>query len=88
MAYQLVNKGVGCTLIDARTIWSGSSCASTSLLQYEIDTPLCKLKDKVGTSNAIRAYQLCAEAILKLGAIANKIDYPNFEFKPRLYYAG
>ena len=48
MAYQLVNKGVGCTFIDARTIGSGSSCASTSLLQYEIDTPLCKLKDKVG----------------------------------------
>ena len=87
MAYHLVNEGIDCTLIDARTIGLGSSCASTSLLQYEIDTPLCELKDIVGNSNAVRAYKLCADAILKLSAIANKIGYSDFEFKPSLYYA-
>ncbi|MEO6733806.1 MAG: FAD-binding oxidoreductase [Ferruginibacter sp.] len=48
VAYYLVNAGVNCLLIDGRTIGLGSTCGSTSLLQYEIDTPLCKLKDKVG----------------------------------------
>ena len=48
MAYYLINAGVSCVLADARTIGLGSTCASTSLLQYEIDTPLCELKHKAG----------------------------------------
>jgi len=86
-AYYLVNAGIGCVLADARTIGLGSSCASTSLLQYEIDEPLSGLKDKVGIKNAVRAYQLCSDAIDKLGAIAAKIKFDDFEYKNSLYYA-
>ncbi|HMJ48899.1 MAG TPA: FAD-dependent oxidoreductase [Ferruginibacter sp.] len=87
VAYQLINAGVDCMVVDARTIGLGSTCASTSLLQYEIDTPLSELKDKIGLKNAVRSYQLCVEAIIKLGKIAKEIKFADFEFKESLYYA-
>ena len=37
-AYYLTEKGVDCILVDGRSIGLGSTCASTSLLQYELDT--------------------------------------------------
>ena len=87
MAYHLIKAGVDCLLIDGRTIGLGSTCASTALLQYEIDTPLCELKDKVGLKNAVRSYQLCAESIATLGRIAKEIKFADFELKPSLYYS-
>lgn len=86
-AWQLVQKGVECVLVDARTIGLGSTCASTSLLQYEIDTPLVKLKDMIGLKHAVRSYQLCSQAIDELAVIAKKIGLSDFENKQSLYYA-
>jgi glycine/D-amino acid oxidase-like deaminating enzyme len=86
-AYQLVKAGVDCIVVDARTIGLGSTCASTALLQYEIDTPLCELKDKVGVRHAVRSYQLCVDAVKKLGKISKEISFSEFEFKQSLYYA-
>ncbi len=85
--YYLVEAGIECTTIDARTIGLGSTCASTSLLQYEIDTPLYKLIDLVGKEKAERAYHLCDEAINKLGSIAEKLGIESFKQKDSLYYA-
>jgi glycine/D-amino acid oxidase-like deaminating enzyme len=85
--YYLINEGVDCVVIDARTIGLGSTCASTALLQYEIDTPLCRLTDKVGYRNAVRSYKLCAEAIEKIAGIAKRVKFGGFEFKKSLYYA-
>ena len=87
VAYHLVNAGVNCLIADARTIGLGSTCSSTSLLQYEIDTPLCRLKEMIGLKDAERAYRLCGDAIIKLGKIADRIRFPDFEFKKSLYYA-
>ena len=39
-AYYLTKNGIDVTVIDKRDVASGSTCTSTSLLQYEIDTPL------------------------------------------------
>lgn len=86
-AYYLVNAGIDCVIADSRTIGLGSTCASTSLLQYEIDTPLSDLKDKVGEKNAVLSYKLCEEAIFKLGELDKKINCGEFEFKQSLYYA-
>ena len=86
-AYYLINAGINCVVIDARTIGLGSTCASTSLLQYEIDTPLCKLKNLVGLDNAVRSYQLCAEAIETIETITKKINYKQFKASKSLYYA-
>ncbi|MET0759550.1 MAG: FAD-dependent oxidoreductase [Flavobacterium sp.] len=85
--YYLINAGINCVTVDSRTIGLGSSCASTSLLQYEIDTPLSELKNLVGEKNAERAYQLCNHAIEELGKIAKRLDFEEFEFKKSLYYA-
>lgn len=85
--YHLINAGVKCVIVDSRSIGLGSTCASTSLLQYEIDTPLSKLIDKVGLNTAVLSYKLCEEAISKIGLIDKKIKCGEFEFKKSLYYA-
>lgn len=86
-AYLLVNAGVNCVMIDGRTIGLGSTCASTSLLQYEIDVPLIKLQADIGISNAIRAYYLGVDAIEKLQGVIRKIKFEQFSARESLYYA-
>jgi glycine/D-amino acid oxidase-like deaminating enzyme len=70
LAYQLVKKSVDCVLIDRRDIGQGSTSASTALLQYEIDTPLYKLRDQVGAEAADRAYLLGIDSIHRLQKLA------------------
>lgn len=86
-AFYLTEAGIDCVVADARSIGLGSTCASTSLLQYEIDTPLCKLQKMIGYQNAVRSYELCASAIDKLQKIAGQIGFDKFEYKKSLYYA-
>ncbi|TGD59929.1 FAD-binding oxidoreductase [Flavobacterium humi] len=85
--YYLLNAGIKCIMVDSRTIGLGSTCSSTSLLQYEIDTPLSELKKMIGEKGAERAFQLCNYAIEELGRIVKKIGFKDFEFKKSLYYA-
>ena len=86
-AYYLSKAGFDCVVVDARSIGLGSTCASTSLLQYEIDVPLCILQKKIGYKKAVRAYELCAQSILKLQDIADDIGFKDFQLKNSLYYA-
>jgi glycine/D-amino acid oxidase-like deaminating enzyme len=87
MRYHLINAGIDCVTVDSRTIGLGSTCASTSLLQYEIDTSLSELIELIGKKNAERSYHLCNYAIEQLGKIAQKLDFREFEFKNSLFYA-
>lgn len=87
VAHQLLKKGVGAVVIDGRTIGLGSTCASTSLLQYEIDTPLHELQHKVGFENAVLAYRYCALSIDMLKEIAASIHFDAFEPRKSLYFA-
>ena len=73
MAHELMKDGVDCVVIDGRHIGLGSTCASTSLLQYEIDIPLFRLSKMIGKGNAEKAYHLCSEAIDKLHRISVEI---------------
>jgi glycine/D-amino acid oxidase-like deaminating enzyme len=86
-AHYLIKEGIDCTLIDARSIGLGSTCASTSLLLYEIDTSLHQLIKKVGEKNAVRSYKLGTSAITKLEGIATEVRVEDFEMKKSLYYA-
>ena len=86
-AHYLIREGIDCTLIDARTIGLGSTCASTSLLQYEIDTPLHQLIEMVGEKNAVRSYKLGTSAITKLAKLAAIAGVKDFEMKKSFYYA-
>lgn len=87
MAYNLALEGIDCIVVDSRTIGLGSTCASTALLQYEIDVPLYKLIETIGEKKAVRSYNLCLESINKIASIAENLCLPEFEYKKSLYYA-
>lgn len=86
-AFHLIEKGIECVLVDKRTIALGSTSASTALLQYELDIPLCRLSEMIGYRSAVRAYQLCAEAIEDLQHIMQKIKFTEYSKCPSLYFA-
>ena len=86
-AWHLAQKNISCIVVDARSIGLGSTCASTSLLQYEIDIPLYKLSSLIGVKNAARSYWLCQEAIDKLIHVATEIGFTDIQKKKSLYYA-
>jgi len=85
LAHRLAGKGVDCVVIDRHDIGNGSTSASTALLQYEIDTPLHKLRAKVGNQAADRAYLLGIEAIHRLQKAAGKDC--GFAMRPSLQIA-
>jgi glycine/D-amino acid oxidase-like deaminating enzyme len=88
VGYHLAEAGVKTVLLDKRDIGTGSTSGSTGLLQYEVDTPLRELKQRVGWKNAARSYQLCGEAVTKLGALAGKLKIEcQFEPRPSLFMA-
>ncbi len=88
VAYHLAEAGIDTVVLDKRDIGWGSTCASTALLQYEIDTPLYELIEQVGEAHAVRSYKVCLEAIHKLEDLAHKLDDPcEFVRKKSLYLA-
>lgn len=87
-AIHLAEAGVETLVLDKRDIGTGSTSASTALLQYEIDVPLRELITKVGPAAATRSYQLCREAIGKLERLAARLKINcGFERKPSLFLA-
>lgn len=87
-AYYLRNTGSHITVVDRRHIAMGSTAASTAFLQYEIDTPLVKLRNYAGEQNAVRCYELCRQAIYDIRRICNTFK-PKFDFhlRPSLQHA-
>jgi len=84
----LVEAGVETIVIDKRDIGTGSTSASTALLQYEIDVPLRELIKKIGPAAATRSYQLCRDSIGKLERLAARLKIDcGFERKPSLFLA-
>ena len=86
-AHYMIRKNIPCVIVDARSIGLGSSCASTSLLQYEIDIPLYRLTELIGKEAASRSYWLCKEAIDILIELAAEIGFADIQKKKSLYYA-
>lgn len=88
MAHQCISEGYKTILIDKREIANGSTSATTSMLQYEIDVPLVDLIALIGEEGAVMSYQACSESIDTLQKISNKIKSTcGFEKKQSLYYA-
>ncbi|RYY85434.1 MAG: FAD-binding oxidoreductase, partial [Chitinophagaceae bacterium] len=81
-AWHLQRAGFTCTLIDRRAAATGSTAASTSLLQYELDTSLCTLSDRIGRKAAEASYLLCYEAIDQLQQVCVDCGVPAL-FEPR-----
>ena len=69
----LLREGVDAILLDKRDFGAGSTAASTGLLQYEADTPLCELIGKVGESSAVTSYRLGLRAIDEIERLVGEL---------------
>ena len=88
VAHRFVREGIHLILVEGREIGFGSTGATTALIQYEIDTSLCDLIDRVGEANAVRSYQLCQEAVQGIERLATDHgDTCGFQRKKSLYLA-
>jgi glycine/D-amino acid oxidase-like deaminating enzyme len=76
-------------IIDRRGPVKGSTPASTALVEYEIDTPLINLADKIGEERAVRAWQRSNLAVGALAARTRALDIRcDLEQRDSLYLAG
>ncbi len=73
MAYQLSSEGYHAVLIDKRDVATGSTSATTAMIQYEIDEPLYSLIEKVGEDAAVDSYKAGVAAIDKLEMIIKTV---------------
>ena len=63
IALELTARGLDVVVVDRRDIGGGSTSASTSLLQYEIDELLIDLTTTLGVDDARTAYRECGRGI-------------------------
>lgn len=88
IAHQMIKDGYNTILIDKREVCNGSTAATTSMLQYEIDTPLYKLIEMIGEKGAVESYKACSKAIDQLEKLTKEIkSRAGFRKKQSLYYA-
>lgn len=88
IAHQMIEDGYDTILIDKREICNGSTSATTSMLQYEIDVPLYELIEQIGEKGAVLSYKACSDAIDIIEKLAKLIrSDAGFKRKKSLYYA-
>ena len=88
MAHEL-SKDHSVAVLDRRAPLTGSTMASTALLQWEIDLPLTALTDKIGSAKARRAYLRSRAAVDTLKRIvAEERILCGLRDKNSLYLAG
>ncbi|QAA80636.1 FAD-binding oxidoreductase [Aequorivita sp. H23M31] len=88
IAYQLLEEGKKIVMVDKRDVCNGSTAASTSILQYEIDVPLHELINQIGLTPAVSSYQNCEKSIKDLKKIVNKIKSDcGFKYQNSIYFS-
>lgn len=88
IAHRCIAEGYKTVLIDRREVANGSTSATTSMLQYEIDVPLYKLIDQIGEAGAVAAYKACFDSIDQLGKVSGEVRSDcGFKKKESLYFA-
>ena len=86
--YHLAEAGIDTVLLDRRDIGTGSTSASTGLLQYEVDVPLSELRQRIGAEKADRSYQVSLEALNRLGILIRRLKIRcGFAKRPSLFLA-
>ncbi len=87
IAYKLFSEGKKVVMVDRRDVCNGSTAASTSMLQYEIDVPLHKLIDQIGLTPAVSSYKNCEKAINDLKDIVDNVKSNcGFTFQKSIYF--
>jgi len=89
IADALSGHDLGVAIVDRRKPVTGSTAASTALVQYEIDIPLTKLQKQIGLERAASAWRRSRLAVESIAAKirSNRIDC-DFVRKDSLYLAG
>jgi glycine/D-amino acid oxidase-like deaminating enzyme len=84
----LTAAGLQVVMVDRRDICTGSTAASTALLQYEIDVSLTEMQSLIGEERAGRAYRLSHESVDKLECLAESLDVDvGFARRTSIYFA-
>lgn len=87
IAHQCIADGYDTVVVDRREIATGSTSATTAMLQYEIDVPLFEMCKMIGEEGALRAYKSCEQAIDRLEELSQEIDSKaGFTKKKSLYF--
>ncbi|MGE8511140.1 MAG: NAD(P)/FAD-dependent oxidoreductase, partial [Chryseobacterium culicis] len=88
IAHQMIEDGYDTILIDKRELCNGSTSATTSMLQYEIDVPLYELIEKIGKKGAVLSYAACSDAIDTIERLSKTTkSKAGFKRKKSLYFA-
>lgn len=89
IALTLARAGLDVVVVDRRQPGLGSTAASTAMIQYELDTPLRELCEKIGARRAVRAYRRSLKAVADLRALiaAEKI-HCDWRDRDAVYLAG
>jgi glycine/D-amino acid oxidase-like deaminating enzyme len=88
MSLELTRRGFEVVVLDRREIACGSTAASTSMLQYEIDELLVDLTAALGREAAETAYTECARGIDLVEAATRTVGHDcGFRRSPSVYAA-
>ena len=88
LGQRFAEEGFHTVLLEGREMGYGSTGSSTALVQYELDSHLVDLADRIGPAAAQRCYRLCVEAVEALGRLADAIgDDVDFRRRSSLYLA-
>ncbi len=89
VALALTNAGHDVVIVDRRPPGSGSTAASTAMIQFELDVPLRELSDKIGARKARRAYRRSLQAVADLSdlIVKNKLAC-DWRDREAVYLAG
>jgi glycine/D-amino acid oxidase-like deaminating enzyme len=88
VAHILATVGADVIVLDKRDVATGSTAATTGLLQYETDTSLVELAQAVGEEQAVRAWRLGLAAIQTIEDRCREVgDDCGFARRPSLYLA-
>lgn len=87
VSYYLSFLGKKVILIDKNIIGYGSTSASTSILQYEVDYDILELEKKIGLVNALKAFKANENAVYEIEWIVNTLrDKCDFTRRDSLYF--
>ncbi|ALJ03700.1 FAD-dependent oxidoreductase [Pseudalgibacter alginicilyticus] len=88
IAHKCIKENYKTILVDRREVANGSTSATTSMLQYEIDIPLYKLSGMIGKTAAEANYWACYNSIDELEKLVKNIKSNcGFKKKESLYFA-
>jgi glycine/D-amino acid oxidase-like deaminating enzyme len=74
IAHSLAEEGFDIVVVDKRDVCAGSTSANTALLQYELDTSLVDLTDRIGRPDAEQVYRLCYDSITTIEHLVTSQD--------------